>query len=127
MSVATVLLVEDDISFADMVQRSLRAHGYTVVAVDTVREAERRLNGGLRPGVVLLDINLPEESGWALLRGRSLTDAGSPPVIVVSAMTLSSRRLRQYGVAGSLPKPFSLETFLGVVERAVNPDRSGDE
>jgi DNA-binding response OmpR family regulator len=88
-----------------------------VVQVDSTEDAAARLRAGLRPVIVLLDINLPGETGWSLLRGGDLLRAGSPPVVVTSATTISPRRLREYGVAGYLPKPFPLETLRSTVDR----------
>jgi CheY-like chemotaxis protein len=75
------------------------------------------LLAGLRPGLVLLDINLPGDTGWSLLRGPTLAAAGNPPVIVASATTIDPRRLREHRVAGYLPKPFPLQTLLEAIER----------
>ena len=60
---------------------------------------------------MILDLNLPGDTGWDLLRGSSLAAAGSPPVIIASATTVSPRRLAEFDVAGYLPKPFPLETL----------------
>jgi DNA-binding response OmpR family regulator len=116
----TVLLVEDDATFSDLVERHLRAHGYSVAVVGSVAEATGWLLDAAhdaRPGVVLLDINLPDASGWELLRSGVLAKAGSPPVVVVTATTLSPRRLREHGVAGCLPKPFAMETLRSTIDR----------
>ena len=43
--------------------------------------------------------------------------AGSPPVIVASAMAVSPARLREFGVAGYLPKPFALDTLRSTLDR----------
>jgi Response regulator len=72
---------------------------------------------GFRPTVVLLDINLPGASGWDLLRSGGLRAAGSPPVYVVSATSVPPARLREFGVAGFLPKPFAVPTLVEIVER----------
>jgi len=77
------------------------------------------LADGARPAVVLLDINLPGDNGWDLLRGPSLAAAGSPPVVISSALTISPRLLAEFGVAGYLPKPFPLETLTATIERLV--------
>ena len=85
------------------------------------------LRSGFRPTVVLLDINLPGASGWSLLRGPELAAAGSPPVYVVSATSIPSARLREFKVAGFLPKPFALESLIDVVEREAPPDEGATE
>lgn len=118
-----VLLVEDDEPLAGVVARHLRARGYTVEQASTVEEAERALADGFRPSVVLLDINLPDDTGWAFLRAGHLAGAGSPPVYVVSATAVSASRLHEHGVAGYLPKPFALPTLMEIVERQ---GRSGE-
>ena len=76
--------------------------------------------------MVLLDINLPGDSGWDLLRGPSLVAAGSLPVVIASALTVSPRLLAEFGVAAHLPgKPFPLESLTAVVERLVEQAREG--
>ncbi len=112
-----VLLVEDEEILREILARQLRGHGYPTTAVGSAREAAAALAGGLRPGVVLLDLNLPDESGWDLLRGPLAPGPDSPPVVVVSALTVAPRQLREFGVAGYLPKPFAPATLLDLVER----------
>jgi two-component system, OmpR family, KDP operon response regulator KdpE len=114
---AQVLLVEDDIGLAGIVVRHLRARGHDARCAASTEEAVELLRAGFRPSVVLLDINLPGASGWSLLRGTELAAAGSPPVYVVSATSIPTARLREFNVAGFLPKPFALPTLVDVVER----------
>jgi DNA-binding response OmpR family regulator len=114
-----VLMVEDDGALATIVARYLAAHGIPTEAVPSAEEAERRLAAGFRPELVLLDINLPGETGWSLLRGRAYAAAGRPRVVVVTATRISSSRLREFGVTGYLPKPFAMETLLETVRRHV--------
>ena len=117
----SILIVEDDEALRSTLARHLRARGDHVVETDTAEGAATVLVGGLRPDLVLLDINLPGDTGWSLLRDPAMTAAGSPPVVVTTATTISSRRLREYGVAGYLPKPFPLETLVATVERLIQP------
>lgn len=112
-----ILIVEDDDPLAALVARHLIAHGWPTDVVRSTEEAERRLATGIRPSLLLLDINLPGETGWALLRGRAYAEAGRPRVVVVSATRISSSRLREFGIAGYLPKPFAMETLLETVRR----------
>lgn len=119
---AAVLLVEDDEPLAAVVSRHLRARGHAVEAAATVEEAEAVLASGFRPSVVLLDINLPDDTGWAFLRHGRLADAGSPPVYVVSATAIPTSRLDAFGIAGYLPKPFALPTLMAIVERQAPAD-----
>ncbi len=126
MTSRPVLLVEDDPTFSGLVERHLQGHGYAVAVAGSVAQAEEWLRAAAAsaelPGLVLLDINLPDEAGWALLRSDAFTAAGSPPVVVVTATTLSPRHLREYGVAGCLPKPFAMETLRSTIDRLMRPE-----
>ena len=112
-----VLLVEDDVGLSDAVGRHLRARGHDVRVAGSVPDARDILASGFAPAVVLLDVNLPGPSGWDLLRDDSLAGAGSPAVYIVSATPVAASRLREFGVAGILPKPFASSTLIDVVER----------
>lgn len=119
---APVLLVEDDESLRRIVARHLRAKGFIVEEATSAEEAARTLGEGLRPGLVLLDLNLPGDTGWDLLRGPSIAAAGSPPVVITSATTVSPTRLAEFHCAGYLPKPFPLETLVATVERFISSE-----
>jgi DNA-binding response OmpR family regulator len=123
---ARVLFVEDDASLAGIVVRHLRARGHDARAVASAEEAVDLVRSGFRPTVVLLDINLPGASGWDLLRSGGLRAAGSPPVYVVSATSVPPARLREFGVAGFLPKPFAVSTLIEIVERHRGQDDGGE-
>ena len=119
---ATLLFVEDDESLRRIVARHLRGQGYVVEDVPSVEDAERLLAGGLRPSLVLLDLNLPGDTGWDLLRGTALESAGSPPVVIATATTVNPKRLTEFQVAGYLPKPFPLDTLVDTVERLLQKE-----
>jgi DNA-binding response OmpR family regulator len=117
-----VLLVEDDESLGRIVARHLRGQGFEVVEAASAEDATERLGEGVRPSVVLLDLNLPGDTGWDLLRGPALAAAGSPPVVITSATTVSPKRLAEFRCAGFLPKPFPLETLVATIERLIDPE-----
>jgi DNA-binding response OmpR family regulator len=129
-----VLLIEDDETLSMVVARHLRARGYDATIAPSAEDAQRLVEAGCRPTVVLLDINLPGESGWAFLRSDCLRTVGSPPVYVVSATAVPAGRLHEFGVAGYLPKPFAMATLMEIVARHghsavgvdAGPDPSGD-
>ncbi len=121
-----ILMVEDDESLRRIVARHLRGLGYEVVEAGSAEAAEAELGRGMRPGVVLLDLNLPGDTGWQLLRGTALAEAGSPPVLIASATTVSPRQLAKFGCAGFLPKPFALDTLVATIDRLLKLERDQD-
>lgn len=123
----SILIVEDDESLAGILARHLRARGHVVDVIPTAEDAIHALAAGATPALILLDINLPGDTGWGVLRDPAYEAAGRPPVVVVSATTVNPTRLREFGVAGLLPKPFPLETLVATVERLLASERSHQE
>ena len=62
-----------------------------------------------------------------MLRSPAFEAAGRPPVVIASAMTVSPARLREFGVAGYLPKPFPLETLVATLDRLLDQRRTPTE
>lgn len=127
MADGLILFIEDDESLRRIVARHLRAQGYTVEEAESAEQAVDSLRGGLRPALVLLDLNLPGDTGWDLLRRDDLVRAGSPPVVITSATTVSPRRITEFRVAGYLPKPFPTETLIDTVERLLTKEGAPSE
>ena len=117
-----ILLIEDDEALRHILAVALRARGHVVHEADSAEAAVAALDDGARPSLVLLDLNLPGETGWDLLRGGALRAAGNPPVVIASAVTVDPRRLAEHAVAGYLPKPFPVETLIATVERLGHPE-----
>ena len=62
----TILLVEDDAGDVLLVEELLADSGVeaTLAAVHSLAEATDLLSQGLAPGCVLLDLHLPDVTGW---------------------------------------------------------------
>jgi DNA-binding response OmpR family regulator len=110
-----VLLVEDDPSLGDILGKNLEVRGYRVRRVETLAAALAALDTEA-PGALLLDVNLPDGSGWDVL--RALRAAGRRvPTVVLSAVQISRPRLAEFRPEACLPKPFPLEALLATVAR----------
>src|SRR5690606_32159712 len=76
-----VLVVDDDVEIVSLIQRYLGGHGFAVRAAHSGADMQRALAEG-EPGVVLLDLGLPDIDGLSLL--QQLRTRWQGPVIVVS-------------------------------------------
>lgn len=129
-SVERVLLVEDEVTFRRIIARNLSSRGLTVREAGSVAEAASVLNTEL-PDLMLLDINLPDRTGWDLLRDLRLRGK-EVPTIVVSAVRVSQGRLDEFHPMAYLPKPFPLEALLRLIfenhdpRGAASDDESSD-
>jgi DNA-binding response OmpR family regulator len=108
-----VLLVEDEATLRRIIARNLVARGHRVVEADSVRAALARLSED-DPDLMLLDINLPDRSGWEVLH-EMRRQGKNVPVVIVSAVRVDQARLDEFRPLAFLPKPFSLEALLHIV------------
>jgi DNA-binding response OmpR family regulator len=122
-----VLVVEDELLLRQVIARNLTSRGIQVCEAGTATDAIRAATAE-RPDLLLLDINLPDQTGWEVLRElkRRGTDV---PAIVVSAVRVSRSRLEEFHPLAYLPKPFPIEALLRLVvgERTSGRDESVDE
>ena len=127
MSGARILLIEDDEVLCDLISRNLLVRQHDVYVAVDAHTALAQLRA--TPfDLILLDINLPDQTGWEilrtaqreeLLRPRAL-DGGQPtlPVVVLSAVRVSPQRLAEFHPLAYLPKPFPMEALLRLAAEA---------
>jgi len=106
-----VLLVEDEVALADVIARNIGARGHQVKSVSSAAAALSSLQAD-HPEAVVLDINLPDESGWEVLRRLSPEQRESLRVIVISAAPVSAKRLAEFRPARWFLKPFPLDALM---------------
>jgi two-component system phosphate regulon response regulator PhoB len=111
-----VLTVEDDEVIAGVIERNLRARGHICRHAGTGEEALRLLREE-RPEVLVLDVNLPDSSGWDVLRHLDPESRAAMRVIVVSAAPISQKRLQEFRPQGHLQKPFAITSLLHLLEQ----------
>lgn len=119
----TVLIIDDDQVVTQQLVSLLRAAGYPAKsALDPVQGfmvAQRE-----RPGLILLDINLPAGGGVRLLeRLRKTTTTQLIPVVVITASEdpALEGEVRTKGAAGFIRKPVDSERLLASLSAALQP------
>jgi two-component system KDP operon response regulator KdpE len=120
MPLAPVLIVEDDATLAHALARNLTARGYVIRSAGTVEEALSALQERT-PGIVLLDIDLPDGSGWEVLRALRAAGHADVGVIVMSALPPNPRLLEEMGCVAGLEKPFPMDSLLRLVSQTCVP------
>jgi CheY-like chemotaxis protein len=112
-----ILIVDDDPDIRDALSECLRFEGYSVHSAADGRDALDRLEYGLKPDLILLDLMMPVLNGFDVLAAlRKRPDWSSIPVVVVSA----NRGYQAEDLAGAvsiLRKPVNMDNLLAVVEQ----------
>jgi DNA-binding NtrC family response regulator len=112
-----ILIVEDEEKLRRVMELQLRSAGYDV---DQARTAEDALTLTSSAGVVITDLRLPGMSGLDLL--TQLKRQQSPvPLIVMTAFSSVENAVEamRAGAFDFLPKPFSMDHLMTVVQKAV--------
>lgn len=108
-----VLAVDDDVVSRMMLMHLVDSCGqYEIVEAEDGEEAWRRLEAGLRPGIVFCDLRMPKLDGMALLaRVRAAPDPAlqALPFVLVSAASDADTldEAGRLGADGYIVKPFA--------------------
>ncbi|MFH1047088.1 MAG: response regulator [Patescibacteria group bacterium] len=119
--IASVLHVDDEADILQVVQTLLTSEGFRVTSVDNGAAALQLLKQ--QPfDVVLLDIMMPEMSGWELY-SRAVKIRADIKVIFMSVLEASPQRiseLREYGVRDYITKPFDADDLLARIKKVIS-------
>jgi len=137
MAESTVLVVDDEPLILEFLAENLRADDFTVLTAASGGEAIDAL-GAARPDVVLLDVVLPDMSGYDVCRrvrhGDSVNDPWDPelPIIMLSAKAEHTDRVRglNRGADDYVTKPFHYPELLariGAVLKRVSRARDAHQ
>jgi CheY-like chemotaxis protein len=122
-SVYDILLIEDDLGDAGLVRIALRRGPFDVrmhhvkdgvEAMAFLHRTGPGFQGGPRPDLILLDLNLPGKSGHEILQDMKADgDLRSIPVVILSTSEAERDVLKAYvlGANAFVTKPMDAEDF----------------
>ncbi len=118
----TILVIEDEKLMRVTIEDSLKASGYSVIACENGADGlaafkERACD------VVVTDIRLPDKNGIEIL--REIAASSDVPVIVMTAFGTIKDAVEamKLGAFDYITKPFSLDEFRMLIERALEMKR----
>ena len=113
-----VLIIDDDEDLAFIISDMLESYGYIVTHASDGEQAFDLLENNTYH-VILLDINLPDSTGFEIC--QELRKTSTIPVIFASARTSETDRVSGFDIGGDdyLPKPYSMKELLSRVNALI--------
>jgi PAS domain S-box-containing protein len=106
-----VLIVEDSAPAAEQVARYLHELGVPDITIHSLGTGTVEQALQLKPGVIILDLQLPDRSGWDVLAQlKANAQTQDIPVLIISVVDESASS-ESLGVCAYLVKPFSRQQF----------------
>ena len=128
MTGKTLLLVEDDLYVQDFNTQLLEHEGFTVATATTLSEAQEKIKNGLHIDIIILDIGMPDGSGFEFL--QSFRKNSNIPVLILTGYISNEDIIKgfQNGCDDYLTKPYEFKVLLVRIQNLLKhaaqvPDR----
>ena len=115
---SVIYIVEDDTNIREIETIALKNSGYQVQAFETAKEFYRKVEEKV-PDLVLLDVMLPDESGYDIVKKiRKTPTTKKLPVIMITAKTQEIDMIKGLddGADDYIKKPFSIMELISRVK-----------
>lgn len=111
MTPKQILIIDDDEDLSMIISDMLESYGYGVTCAKDSETAFDLLSNSVFH-LILLDINLPDTTGFELC--KELRQVSTVPIIFASARTSETDRITGFDLGGDdyLPKPYSMKELL---------------
>lgn len=116
----TILCVDDDPGMTGMLQATLGARGFRVLAAGSVSEAFE-IARATKLDLIILDVFMPQADGFDLLErlANEMPERKVPVIMASGCGSVEARnRASRRGAVAYLQKPFQLQQLLSVVKWA---------
>jgi two-component system OmpR family response regulator len=110
-----ILVVEDDLQMAEIIEWNLSAAGHPVTVVNDGVTALRKFDED-RPSIVTVDLNVPEVSGFRLVKLFKRFAPDVPVIVVTAASFEEAEDIAHDGADDFLAKPFDPRHLIQKVE-----------
>lgn len=110
-----VLIVDDDLAIRESLRKVLRGANYEVAVAADGGEAEAAFDPR-RVDLVLLDLNLPSQSGWDVFE-RLTTRHPAVPIIIITGMPNQYQTALAAGAGALMEKPVEATALLNTMEK----------
>jgi CheY-like chemotaxis protein len=117
-----IMVVDDEADIVRLVGVIFEINNYEVIKAESGKECLKKLNEGIRPDIILLDLMMPEIDGFEICRKIKADDRFKKiPIIILSVKSDQKDIDEAYkaGVDGYITKPFDPQYLLKQVEKYI--------
>lgn len=117
-----ILIVDDSATMLMSVQNNLEIAGFKVETAEDGVKAMTKLKGGLKPDLVITDINMPNMNGLELIRKiRTLPGFRFTPILTLTTESQAAKRDegKAAGATGWLVKPVGGADLLKIIKQVL--------
>lgn len=122
-----VMIVDDDDDIRRALEELLRLRGYAVVSAWNGQRALDKLSLGVRPQLILVDLEMPVLDGLQFREAQlKRPEVAHLPVAMYSARRAADARVRALGIEHFFPKPIDVTGLFDFIANEYDPgeDRS---
>lgn len=118
----TVLLVDDSATMLMSLKTILLKYKFAVMTAADGQAALDKINNGLKPSVIITDVNMPIMDGITFAReARKVPGLRFTPILMLTTESEQRKRMeaKSAGATGWLVKPVGPEQLLGVIKQVL--------
>jgi two-component system chemotaxis response regulator CheY len=117
-----IFLVDDSVTMLMSVKATLEMNGFKVETAGDGVQALNKLKGGVKPDLIITDINMPNMGGMELIKNvRALPGFRFTPILTLTTESNAAKRDegKKLGATGWLVKPVSGPDLVKVIKKVL--------
>lgn len=117
-----IFLVDDSVTMLMSVKATLEMNGFKVETAGDGVQALNKLKGGVKPDLIITDINMPNMGGMELIKNvRVLPGFRFTPILTLTTESNAAKRDegKKLGATGWLVKPVSGPDLVKVIKQVL--------
>jgi two-component system chemotaxis response regulator CheY len=118
----SILIVDDSVTMLMSLKATLAMSGFEVETANNGQVALDKLNAGLKPNLILTDINMPVMGGIELIgKVRAMPAFRFVPILTLTTESAAGKRDegKRQGATGWLVKPISGNDLIAVIKKVL--------
>ena len=118
----TIFIIDDALTMLMSISTMLNIEGYKVESANDGITALNKLESGLKPDLIITDLNMPKMGGMELIpKIRALPGFRFTPILILTTESAGAKRdeAKKVGATGWLTKPVKSETLIGAIKKVL--------